>query len=205
MPAGALLSVHAVDDQGNVGPPAELAIPAAPGGSNPADNTPGGSNPGTPGTPGTPGAPGGTPKPPNQCSTGKKLPRSSISGRNLRASRRHLSLSGRSREVDCKTGKLAVGRVKRVLVSIARIGGHNRCRFVHRSGRLGATRRCSKPQYLSAHILKQRGRRNKTQWSLTLRVHLPRGLYLVTVRGVDASGHRETISRSTNNKTFSLR
>jgi hypothetical protein len=28
---------------------------------------------------------------------------------------------------------------------------------------------------------------------------------VVTVRGVDAAGHRETISRSTNTKTFTLR
>ena len=116
-----------------------------------------------------------------------------------------VALSGRSREVDCKTGKLAVGKVTRVLVSIGRITGHGRCRFVRRSGRLGATRRCAKPQYLNAHLLKKRGQRNKTQWSLSLRVRLSRGRYVVTVRGIDAAGHRETTSRSTNTKTFVLR
>ena len=193
LPAGAVLSVQAIDDEGNLGSPVELAIPAvAPGGSNPGGN-PGGSNPG-----GNP--PGGS-----KCSTRNKLPRSSISGRHLRATRRHIQLSGRSREVDCKTGKLAVGKVKRVLVSIARIGGRGRCRFVRRGGHLGATRRCSRPQYLSARILKKRGERNKTLWSLSLRVRLPAGRYVVTARGIDAAGHRETQSRSTNTKTFTLR
>jgi hypothetical protein len=202
LPAGAVLSVQAVDDQGNLGQPVELAIPAAPGPSNPGGSPPGGGNPNTPGTP---GAPGGTPKPPTQCSTGRKLPRSSISGRNLKATKRRIQLSGRSREVDCKTGRLAVGKVKRVLVSVARIGGRGRCRFVRGSGRLGATRPCNKPQYLRARILKKRGQRDKTLWSLSKRVRLPVGSYVVTVRGVDASGHRETQSRSTNTKTFTLR
>jgi hypothetical protein len=76
---------------------------------------------------------------------------------------------------------------------------------VHRNGRLGGTRACSKPQYLSARILSKRGERNKTQWSLNLGVHLSRGRYVVTVRGVDAAGHRERTSRSTNTKTFTLR
>src|SRR5205085_9027182 len=111
-------------------------------------------------------------------------PRYNITWLNPLPSRRRIKLSGRSREVDCKTGRLAVGKVKRVLVSIARIGGHGRCRFVKRNGRLGHTRRCSRPQYLSAHILRKRGQRNKTQWSLSLRVHLPRGSYVATVRGI---------------------
>jgi hypothetical protein len=201
IPAGALLTVQAVDEAGNVGPPAELAIPAAGGGGS---NPPGGGAGNPPGGGGNPPGGGGNPGS-NQCSAGKKLPRSSISGRHLRASRRRIQLSGRSREVDCKTGKLAVGKVKRVLVSIARVSGGGRCRFVHRGGGLGATRRCSRPQYLSARILSKRGQRNKTLWSLSLRAHLPRGRYVVTVRGVDASGHRETISRSTNTKAFTLR
>jgi hypothetical protein len=203
LPAGAVLSVQALDDQNNLGQPVELAIPAAPGGNQPGGggNPPGGNPPGGGGNP-----PGGGGNPPgNGCSTGNKLPRSSISGRGLRASKRRIHLSGRSREVDCKTGKLAVGKVKRVLVSIARISGHGRCRFVRGNGRLGSTRACNRPQYLSAHILKERGQRDKTLWELNRRVHLPAGSYVVTVRGIDAAGHRETQSRSTNSKTFKLR
>jgi hypothetical protein len=204
LPAGAVISVQAVDDQNNVGQPVELAIPAAPAGNQPGGggNPPGGNPPG--GNPPGGNPPGGNPPPGPTCST-KKLPRSSISGRNLKASRRRIQLSGRSREVDCKTGKLAVGKVKRVLVSIARISGGGRCRFVRGNGRLGSTRACNRPQYLSARILKKRGQRNKTLWELNRRVHLPAGRYVVTVRGVDANGHRETQSRSTNSKTFTLK
>src|SRR3954470_20862291 len=163
------------------------AAASVPTGNPPGGNPPGGNPPG-----GNP--PGGNPPPGPKCST-KKLPRSSISGRNLKASKRRIHLSGRSREVDCKTGKLAVGKVKRVLVSIARISGHGRCRFIRGNGRLGSTRACNKPQYLSARILKKRGQRNKTLWDLNRCVHLPAGSYVVTVRGIDAAGHRETQSR----------
>jgi hypothetical protein len=207
LPAGAVLTVQAFDDQFNLGPAAAVALPGAGGGGGNGGNGNGGNGGNGNGGNGNGGNGngGGSGNPnSNGCTVGK-LPRSSISGRHLKASRRHISLSGRSREVDCKTGKLAVGKVKRVLVSIARIGGHGRCRFVRRNGRLGPTRRCSRPKYLSAHILRKRGQRNKTQWSLSLRVHLPRGSYVATVRGIDASGHRETISRSTNTKTFRLR
>jgi hypothetical protein len=202
LPAGALLSLQAVDDEGNLGAPVELGIPAPPGGGN---QQPGGGNQQPGGGNQQPGGGNQQPGGPKQCSTGRKLPRSSISGRNLRASKRHIHLSGRSREVDCKTGRLAVGKVKRVLVSIARIAGRGRCRFVRGNGRLGSTRACNKPQYLTARILKKRGERDKTLWDLNRRVRLPAGRYVVTVRGVDAAGHRETQSRSTNTKTFRLR
>jgi len=198
LPAGAVLTVQAFDEDRNVGSPAQVAIPGAGGGGSQPGG--GGNQPGGGGnTPGGGGNPGS-----NQCSVGMKLPRSSISGRHLRATRTRIHLSGRSREVDCKTGKLAVGKVRRVLVSIGRVSG-GRCRFVGPGGRLGSTRACTRPQYLAARILSRRGHRNKTLWSLDLRVHLPRGSYVVTVRGVDAAGHRETISRSTNTKTFVLR
>jgi hypothetical protein len=36
-------------------------------------------------------------------------------------------------------------------------------------------------------------------------VRLPRGGYVVAVRGIDATGRRESISRPTNSATFRLR
>jgi hypothetical protein len=51
-----------------------------------------------------------------------------------------------------------------------------------------------------------RGRDHKTVWALRLRrTRLPRGRYVVTVRGVDTRNRRETISRPTNTKVFELR
>src|SRR5204862_4106642 len=73
LPAGAVLTVQAFDDAFNVGPPAQVALPGTGAG-----NTPGG------GGGNTPGGSGNTPGGANGCSVGGKLPRSSISGRNLK-------------------------------------------------------------------------------------------------------------------------
>jgi hypothetical protein len=54
-------------------------------------------------------------------------------------------------------------------------------------------------------VRSKRGARNKTLWTLRLRVRLPRGSYAATVRGVDATGRHETISRPTNTLTFRIR
>jgi hypothetical protein len=205
LPPGAALTFQAVDGAGNVGPAAVVAIPpSAPGSTNPG----GGEPPGGGGTPGGGGGGtaggGGKPGGENVCSAGTKVPRSSISHRHLHASRHRIRFAGRSIEVDCLTGKLATGRVKRVLVSIARVeaGG---CRFLRRGGRLGRSRACARPQYLAARIRSIRGHRNKTLWALDLPVRLPRGGYVVSVRGIDATGRHETVSRPTNTATFLLR
>jgi hypothetical protein len=211
LPPGALLTFQAVDGAGNVGPAAVVAIPpSAPGSTNPGGGEPdrGGGGTGEPGGGGSGGAGnaggGGKPGGENVCSAGTKVPRSSISHRHLHASRHRIKFAGRSIEVDCLTGKLATGRVKRVLVTIARVeaGG---CRFLRRSGRLGRARACAQPQSLAARIRSIRGHRNKTLWALDLPVRLPRGGYVVSVRGIDATGRHETVSRPTNTATFLLR
>jgi hypothetical protein len=204
LPAGAVLTFQAVDEAGNVGQPAVLAIPpAAAGSTNPGGGEPdrGGGTPGGGGLPGagTPGS-GGNPV----CSAGTKVPRSSISHRHLHATKRRIELSGRSIEVDCLTGRLATGRVKRVLVSVARVQARG-CRFLQRSGRLGSVLPCARPEYLAARIRPVPGARNKTLWRLALRVRLPGGGYVIAVRGIDATGRRETISRLTNSATFVVR
>jgi hypothetical protein len=211
LPPGAALTFQAVDAQpndprfrGNVGPPAVVAVPpAAPGSTNPGGGEPdrGGGTPGGGGVPagGTPGS-GGNPV----CSAGTKVPRSSISHRHLHATKRRIELSGRSIEVDCLTGRLATGRVKRVLISVAQVQARG-CRFLQRSGRLGSTLPCARPEYLAARIRPVPGARNKTLWRLALRVRLPGGGYVVAVRGIDATGRRETISRPTGSATFRLR
>ncbi|MEA2465996.1 MAG: hypothetical protein QOJ57_122, partial [Thermoleophilaceae bacterium] len=204
--AGSLLRVQATDEAGNVGQPAELTVPAAVPPSAPGEQTPGaggpagGGNPGTPGNPGNPGTGN-----PGVCAAGTTVPRSSISHRHRKATRRRLALSGRSIVVDCSTGKLATGKVKRVRVSVARRQSARRCRFLRAGGRLGTRRTCAKPSYLNARVRSKRGSRNKTLWTLKLRVRLPRGRYVATVRGVDATGRRETIARATNTLTFRIR
>ena len=210
--AGSVLRLQAVDDAGNVGQPALLVVPpavAAGGGTgqNSSDNgggTGGGGNPQQPG--GTPQPPGGTPTPPvpKGCAAGQKVPRSSISTRHSTARRHRLFFTGRSIEVDCRTGKLAHGRVKRVLLSVGWARGAH-CKFVGPHGRLGHTRRCSKPRYLRARVRFVRGRDHKTVWSFKRSVHLRRGLYVVRVRGVDTRGHRETRTRPTNTLAFRIR
>jgi hypothetical protein len=210
LPAGTLLSFQAADDEGNVGAPAEVGVPVAVppggGGPGPGGGAPGGGAPGGGANPPGGGPPGGGPVPgPAPCGPGAKVPRSSISRRHARLRRHRVSLGGRSIEIDCATGKLARGRVKRVLVTVARVSGKD-CRFLRRSGRLASTRPCARPQRLVARVRFVRGRDHKTVWALRLRrTRLPRGRYVVTVRGVDTRNRRETISRPTNTKVFELR
>jgi hypothetical protein len=214
LPAGSVLRIQALDEEKNVGPPAEVNVPSStagaggdgqtPGTGGPTGGNPTGGNP-TGGNP-TGGNPtGGNPPGDTACAAGRTVPRSSISRRHLRASKRRLALSGRSIVVDCATGKLATGKVKRVLVSVARRQSATRCRFLRAGGRLGAARACSKRSFLRAHVRSKRGARNKTLWTLTLRVRLPRGSYVTAVRGVDATGRRETIARPTNTRRFRIR
>jgi hypothetical protein len=50
------------------------------------------------------------------------------------------------------------------------------------------------------------GRRtDKTRWTLRMKVHLPRGSYLVNVRGTDAVGHRESGHRKFNRRVLRVR
>jgi hypothetical protein len=166
----------------------------------PKDNGGGGGTGGGGGSGG--GGSGGGGK---SCAAGATIPRSSISTRHLKATRKRLALSGRAIEVDCVTGKLATGKVKRVLVSVARLQPKARCRFLRRTGTLGGARACAERSYLRARVEAKRGERRKTLWALSLKVRLPRGRYVVVVRGIDAKGRHETISRPTNTKTFRIR
>jgi hypothetical protein len=212
LPPGSLLRLQAVDEAGNVGQPAELVVPAAtpgapgqtPGGGNQGGNQGGGNQGGNQGGGNQGGGGNSGGENPGVCSAGTTVPRSSIS-RHRKTTRRRLALSGRSIVVDCTTGKLATGKVKRVRVSVARRESAGRCRFLRSGGRLGPRRKCAPPAYLNARVRSKRGARNKTLWTLSLRVRLPRGSYVATVRGVDATGRHETISRATNTLTFRIR
>ena len=108
-------------------------------------------------------------------------------------SRRRVKLSGRSIDRVCDTGHKSSafrGKVARVDVFVARHGG-KRCRFLTAKGRLGKARSCSRIVRLRAHTRLIGNATNKTAWTFSRKVRLPRGRYVVGVRGTDSFGHRE--------------
>ena len=134
-------------------------------------------------------------------------PRSSISRRKLRASRRRLRMSGRTIDRVCSTGtsKSAFrGRVARVTVSVWRKSG-SRCRFLAKNGRLSKRRSCRKPIRIPVKTRFLGHRTDKTAWSFNRRVRIPRGTYTFAARGTDAFGHRETRRRHYNTTTKRVR
>ena len=105
-------------------------------------------------------------------------PTSAVARRAVRVRGGRLSLSGRARAYPC--GR-AAGRVAHVTVTIVhRDPRHpHSCRYVDPRGRLTPPRSCSGPgiQLLA---------RGRERWSLTLRLHVPRGRYTAIVRATDA-------------------
>lgn len=125
-------------------------------------------------------------------------PRSSVSKKHARVSRRRISISGRTIDRVCDTGTAHSsfhGKVAKVTVSVARIVTRKRCQFLTAKGRLGATRSCKHPVRLRVKTHFIGGASNKTSWKLARRVHLRRGRYEIAVRGTDSFGHRETKRR----------
>ena len=72
-------------------------------------------------------------------------------------------------------------------VEISHVSRH-RCRFVVPGGRLGAARSCHSPVLLLAH--------GRSRWSLVLQLHVPRGMYHLVSRAVDAAGRSERQRRA---------
>ncbi len=134
-------------------------------------------------------------------------PRSSISRRHLRATRRRIRLSGRTIDRVCNTGtsKSAFhGKVAKVTVSVSKKSGR-RCRFLTKKGRLSRARSCRKAIRIPVKARYLGHRTDKTAWSFRRRVHLPRGKYTFAARGTDAFGHRETRKRHYNTTTKRIR
>jgi hypothetical protein len=111
-------------------------------------------------------APGSTQLAGSRCG----LPQSAFT-RTSRMTRTGLRLRGTARGSGCA--------ISQVRVAIGRKTG-SRCRFLRESGRFGAPRSCLRTQYLRA--------RGTRRWSLTKRVRLPRGSYLVWSRAIDSAG-----------------
>ena len=134
-------------------------------------------------------------------------PRSSISRRHLRATRRRMLLGGRTIDRVCNTGtsKSAFrGKVAKVTVSVSKKSGR-RCRFLTAKGRLSKRRSCRRPVRLRVRTRYLGHRTDKTAWSFRRRVHVPRGAYTFAARGTDALGHRETRKRHYNTATKRVR
>jgi hypothetical protein len=92
---------------------------------------------------------------------------------------RRVSFHGTARDRGCK-GK---SRVKRVFVSIGRLEGQGRCRFLRKDGTLTAARSCQKRVLLNAT-----GTRS---WSFSSTTSLPSGTYRITASAHDAAGNHE--------------
>lgn len=152
--------------------------------------------------------PAGAPAPSgrgNSVCGDKVEPRSSVSKPHARVTRRRVKLSGRSIDRVCNTGhknSAFKGKVARVDVFVARHTG-KRCRFLTTGGKLGKPRSCGRLVRLRAHTRLIGNATNKTAWTFSRKVRLPRGRYLVGVRGTDTFGHRELKRRVYN--TIELR
>ena len=118
--------------------------------------------------------------------------------------RRTVRLRGGSSDRGCTARgvKPRRGQLKRVAVAIAKTDRRG-CRHLQSNGRLARKRTsCARTRYLPA-----RGRMggNRTRWSLTKRVRLPRGSYKVWVRGYDTRGNVERKNRRRNYRSLRVR
>lgn len=157
------------------GCPAKPAFYGTPGGSGGGGGS-GGSGGGAGGGNGSGGGGGGS-----ACRDA--VPPRVMNIRAKRRGRRTLVIRGLAIDRGCSTGGRA--GMRGVRVAIARRSGH-RCRFLKRSGKLGARRRCGR-----RHYLKTKGR---AKFKLVLR-HVRPGRYRVTALASDRAGNRITSSR----------
>jgi hypothetical protein len=124
----------------------------------------------------------------NRC-IDKRRPSSKVKRRSLKHGKGRVSLTGTSRDSGgCSKSKARTpgdrGGVRRVLVSVEKIVGRNRCRFLTSKGTLaGKSRKCSRPI-----LLRAKGTR---KWRFSHRARLPRGKYHAVVRAVDKAGNKE--------------
>ena len=117
-------------------------------------------------------------------------PRSRVTRRRLRASRRGLKAAGRSRDRGCVTaGTRKPGRVARVEIAFARSAGR-RCRFVTARRRLSRPRSCRRRVWIKARTRYSR-RARATVWSVRRARALPRGRYRLYLRARDLLGNTE--------------
>jgi hypothetical protein len=110
---------------------------------------------------------------------------------NLRASRRGVSVSGRSTDRGCGAG--GRGRVARVSVALARTAGA-KCRFLKANRRFGPPASCTRPSWLRAI--------GTASWRFAYHHRLAAGRYVLLVRAVDAAAN---VEHATSRARFSVR
>jgi dienelactone hydrolase len=112
-----------------------------------------------------------------RCTT---RPTSRIAKRAVRATRHGFFVRGSASERQCRGATPAVKdreHVVHVFVSVYRVTGHGRCRFLRPNGRLTAARSCAKSVHYRA--------RGMGVWSLRRHQRIPRGTYLIRADAVD--------------------
>ncbi|HWD11566.1 MAG TPA: hypothetical protein VG366_06960, partial [Solirubrobacteraceae bacterium] len=113
-------------------------------------------------------------------------PTSTINKRRLHGSHRLLVASGTAGERPCAHAAAATRRrqqVQRVYVMIYHPAAHGRCRFLKGNGKFTTPRACTHPIEFRAN--------GTAHWTLRLRIHVPRGSYLVRADAVDGFGRHQ--------------
>jgi hypothetical protein len=123
----------------------------------------------------------------------KLAPKSKLTKKSLRATRKGLQIGGTS--VDFAPSGLKP-RLKKVYVAIGRRVGKT-CRFLKAGGTFGAAVSCLRTSYLAAQ--------GAANWTFVLKHALPAGHYLAWIRGVDAAGNRERKDKKRNLVTFRIK
>jgi poly(3-hydroxybutyrate) depolymerase len=117
------------------------------------------------------------------CTAG---PTSRIDKRRARLGRRRLSVSGTAAERTCLGASAATRRRQRVAhvyLSVSRMLGHGRCRFLTAGGRLSRPRSCRRLIELPAA--------GTGHWRFHRRLSIPPGLYVIGADAVDAQHHHQ--------------
>jgi len=106
--------------------------------------------------------------------------------KSVKLGRRSLAVRGVARDSsNCRTHK---GKVRSVIVSLAKRYGRTQCRYLQSSGQLGPRGSCRRPTYLPAT--------GTSRWRFLLKkLRLSRGLYAVRIRAIDDSGNIERKAR----------
>jgi hypothetical protein len=115
------------------------------------------------------------------------VPGSTVARRQLLATRTLFRVSGSASEIPCPSDGPTLSsrqRLDRVFVVVFRPVGRGLCRFVQPSGRLGRPVLCTSPQ------VKFRARGTRS-WTLSRRMHLGPGRYLVASLAYDKLGQRQ--------------
>jgi hypothetical protein len=130
----------------------------------------------------------------------RKRPISTAKRGALKRRNGRILLSGKSRDVGCGAKAARTprdrGGIRRVYVSIAKVVGRNKCRFLTRKGTLTRKRSCGRSILLAA--------KGRARWRFSLRARLPRGKYRAIGRAVDRAGNKEP-PRKRNTIRFSVR